>query len=647
MSTFKHLQARELTYISSTNPIRASISSSLNDLQRLIIEKLLEGHMGCVNTVHFDPTGELLLSGSDDLQIIIWDWSAGSKRFEFEPGHRNNIFQVRILPHTSCKTIVSCAADGQVRVSHMGEGGSVTKRKLSQHAGRAHKLALLPDQPLSFFSCGEDGDVRFFDLREDHQNPQSGFKMPVLSGLPGDRGWRGAVDLNAVHVNPARPWLFAVGGDDQYARVYDIRVVRKNLFESSSVTSDTSQETGSITIRDHSRSSSSKVQCEPVARLCPDHMKGSTHGNRQITCVMYSRYGELLVSYHNEDMYLFEPWNGQQQEPGGMKRGRLDDDGEERHAGMMKGEDALGSTEGLASYMPDDLNAHPVSDKDKAGDCSWASLRQAGDASTSSYSGDTSQGGLGQVLMQYSGHRNIQTVKGCNFYGSCDNYVVSGSDCGHVFVWNKADGGLKQMMHGDLHVVNCLEPHPWQPLVLATSGIANSIKIWSPCGEVQRPDTEKIKEVTEKNRQHLKNRERHARRMLTITPAMMLQLLAARSGALRRQRDESPEEVSNSGAALAENRTGDENPATSRRRRDRSDEPEAEASQLELLRQLWSRPDETQEDEDEDEEGEEEDEEEIPSWAVRDVSTSESADEESDGTEEEESEQFLSVLEDD
>eukprot|EP00955_Chlamydomonas_euryale_P039846 351528-Chlamydomonas_euryale.AAC.4 len=31
------------------------------------------------------------------------------------------------------------------------------------------------------------------------------------------------VDLNAIAVNPSRPWLFAVGGDDQYARIFDIR----------------------------------------------------------------------------------------------------------------------------------------------------------------------------------------------------------------------------------------------------------------------------------------------------------------------------------------------------------------------------------------------------------------------------------------
>lgn len=40
---------------------------------------------------------------------------AGQQRFAFEPGHGNNIFQARAIPNTGDKTIVSCAADGQVR----------------------------------------------------------------------------------------------------------------------------------------------------------------------------------------------------------------------------------------------------------------------------------------------------------------------------------------------------------------------------------------------------------------------------------------------------------------------------------------------------------------------------------------------------
>ncbi len=49
-------------------------------------------------------------------------------------------------------------------------------------------------------------------------------------------------------------------------------------------------------------------------------------------------------------------------------------------------------------------------------------------------------------------------------------YVVSGSDDGHVYVWCRASGALRAWLPGDRHVVNCLEPHPWLPLALATSG---------------------------------------------------------------------------------------------------------------------------------------------------------------------------------
>ena len=62
----------------------------------------------------FNQAGDLLLSGSDDLRILVWDWAVGKCKLAIEPGHRNNIFQAKPMPHTSDKTIVSCAADGQV-----------------------------------------------------------------------------------------------------------------------------------------------------------------------------------------------------------------------------------------------------------------------------------------------------------------------------------------------------------------------------------------------------------------------------------------------------------------------------------------------------------------------------------------------------
>lgn len=69
-----------------------------------------------------------------------------------------------------------------------------------------------------------------------------------------------------------------------------------------------------------------------------------------------------------------------------------------------------------------------------------------------------------------AGHLNSETVKGVSFMGVADEYVVSGSDCGHVYIWSKQDGKLQKLVKGDRSVVNCLEPHPYLPATLATSG---------------------------------------------------------------------------------------------------------------------------------------------------------------------------------
>lgn len=74
----------------------------------------LDGHAGCVNTVHFNPSGELLVSGSDDRRIIFWDWAAKTLRLSYSSGHESNVFQAKVMPFSDDQTVVSCAADGQV-----------------------------------------------------------------------------------------------------------------------------------------------------------------------------------------------------------------------------------------------------------------------------------------------------------------------------------------------------------------------------------------------------------------------------------------------------------------------------------------------------------------------------------------------------
>lgn len=83
-------------------------------IQRLDLYAKLEAHDGCVNTVHFNQTGNLLVSGSDDKKVIFWDWSAKTSVFSFHSGHGSNVFQARIMPYSDDRSVVTCAADGQV-----------------------------------------------------------------------------------------------------------------------------------------------------------------------------------------------------------------------------------------------------------------------------------------------------------------------------------------------------------------------------------------------------------------------------------------------------------------------------------------------------------------------------------------------------
>uniref|UniRef100_A0A182NK96 WD repeat-containing protein 55 homolog n=1 Tax=Anopheles dirus TaxID=7168 RepID=A0A182NK96_9DIPT len=83
---------------------------------------------------------------------------------------------------------------------------------------------------------------------------------------------------------------------------------------------------------------------------------------------------------------------------------------------------------------------------------------------------------------RFQGHCNIQTIKGVNFFGPHSEYVMSGSDCGYVYIWEKSSQRIVNWLRSSPgSVVNCLEPHPEFP-ILATSGVDDDIKIWVPKG---------------------------------------------------------------------------------------------------------------------------------------------------------------------
>ncbi|EXJ69585.1 uncharacterized protein A1O5_07621 [Cladophialophora psammophila CBS 110553] len=82
----------------------------------------------------------------------------------------------------------------------------------------------------------------------------------------------------------------------------------------------------------------------------------------------------------------------------------------------------------------------------------------------------------------YKGHCNTRTVKDVNYYGLNDEYVVSGSDDGHFFIWDRKTCKILNILEGDGEVVNVVQGHPYEPMI-ACSGIDSTVKIFGPGGD--------------------------------------------------------------------------------------------------------------------------------------------------------------------
>lgn len=126
------------------------------------------------------------------------------------------------------------------------------------------------------------------------------------------------------------------------------------------------------------------------------------------------------------------------------------------------------------------------------------------------------------LMKKFMGHRNARTmIKEASFWGN--DYIMSGSDCGHVFTWDKNSGKLVMLMEADQHVVNCIQPHPTLPY-LATSGIDYDVKVWAPrFGEtVVQFDEDRARQLMQRNAVMLEE----TKDTITVPASVMIRMLA-------------------------------------------------------------------------------------------------------------------------
>ncbi|CAL8388706.1 unnamed protein product [Gadus morhua 'NCC'] len=262
------------------NNIRTNYLGRREFVQRLKLEATLNVHDGCVNTISWNETGEYILSGSDDTFLVITNPYNRKVKKSIRSGHRANIFSAKFMPHTNDQEIISCSGDGIIYYTHTEKSLELNRQcQFSCHYGTAYEIMTVPNDPYTFLSCGEDGTVRWFDLRTKTSCTKEDCKDDILINCR-----RAATSIS---ISPLVPYYLAVGCSDSSVRIYDRRMLGTRA-------------TGNYMGR------GTTGMC---VRFVPAHLSNKSC---RVTSLCYSGDSkEVLVSYSSDYIYLFDPVDDQ------------------------------------------------------------------------------------------------------------------------------------------------------------------------------------------------------------------------------------------------------------------------------------------------------------------------------------------------
>ncbi|CAI5655727.1 unnamed protein product [Oreochromis niloticus] len=285
---------KRLIGYSEPNAIRTNYLGRREFVQRLKLEATLNVHDGCVNTISWNDTGEYILSGSDDTFLVITNPYNKKVKKSIRSGHRANIFSAKFMPHTNDQEIVSCSGDGIIYYTHTEKSPEYNRQcQFTCHYGTAYEIMTVPNDPYTFLSCGEDGTVRWFDLRMKTSCTKEDCKDDILINCR-----RAATSIS---ISPLVPYYLAVGCSDSSVRIYDRRMLGTRA-------------TGNYMGR------GTTGMC---VRFVPAHLSNKSC---RVTSLCYSEDGqEVLVSYSSDYIYLFDPKDDQARELKGPSEERREE----------------------------------------------------------------------------------------------------------------------------------------------------------------------------------------------------------------------------------------------------------------------------------------------------------------------------------
>ncbi|CAG8520415.1 3770_t:CDS:2, partial [Dentiscutata heterogama] len=513
----------------------------------------LKGHEGCVNTVVWNNNGDLILSGSDDCHLNIWspfDKPEAPLIHSIPSGHSANIFSARFMSHTNDRHIVSCSADGIVLFTDLSDYISKSPSRswhpfpaFRCHDGMAFEVMPDPVDPNIFFSCADDGLINKYDLRISNSclcnhckrhlfldlNPVRRQSRKSQNNFQGRRGTRQSTDgddsrslsepeseqfserrrrtfsfrsakdmsVTAISIRPDNPIYFAAACGDDTVRIYDQRFVR-------------------------TPSSSSDIPYHrdgQVYQFIPTQMRQNQRrdefNRHRMTSMKFDPNGggDLCISYSSEKVYLIRPGNS-------FNNNCKSRNGDFRISRKQKRNKVVDSD--LVDNKPKDIiiNDNDIDLKNDEMDVD-TSIPE----SSNNDNGGSTPSSIPEVEPEDLSSMP-QNIKEAYFFGANSEYIMSGSDDGRIFIWDRYTGKVVNLLKGDSKVVNCVQPHPSFP-ILCTSGIDDDVKIWFP--ECEENDISDASDIIQRNETEASNESGSLSswggRVLVIPASQVMQLL--------------------------------------------------------------------------------------------------------------------------
>nr|CAD7196113.1 unnamed protein product [Timema douglasi] len=242
-------------------------------IQRLQLLKRLPVHNGCVNSLCWNETGEYILSGSDDQHLVVTNGYNYKVQTDYKTSHRANIFSAKFLPNTGDNNVISCSGDGIILYTDLMRKDETFYNQFNCHSGTTYEVITVPNDPHSFLSCGEDGTVRWFDLRVKDRCNKPQCKEDIM--ITCQRA------VTALSVNPTAPYQLAIGCSDSTVRMFDRRMLG-------------------------TKASGGSESTRALRPLCSFTVPQFEDRSYRITSLCFSPDGEdILVSYSSDHLYLF------------------------------------------------------------------------------------------------------------------------------------------------------------------------------------------------------------------------------------------------------------------------------------------------------------------------------------------------------